>query len=156
MKYAHASRGGVLARPSADGRYCVTVTSRQQKLPGQHDERMRCFDATTLEELGVSEANERFTSLSIAPHGSSISVALDTPDETRPESLEYSLPDFTRLRTFSGVNAEYHPLGHAIFTGEHATYKRIHFNKTQDTATYLPGQRSPRLHIAFQPFSISK
>ncbi len=66
VKYAHASRGGVLARPSADGRYCVTVTSRQQKLPGQHDERMRCFDATTLEELGVSEANERFTSLSIA------------------------------------------------------------------------------------------
>ncbi len=156
VKYAHASRGGVLARPSADGRYCVTVTSRQQKLPGQHDERMRCFDATTLEELGVSEANERFTSLSIAPHGSSISVALDTPDETRPESLEYSLPDFTRLRTFSGVNAEYHPWV--------TRFSRVSMQPTSGSISTKPriqppiclGQRSPRLHIAFQPFSISK
>ncbi len=158
VKSVQASRGGVLARLSRDGRYCVTVTSRQQKLPGEHDERMRCFDATTLEQLGVSEANERATSLSIAPDGSRISTSWDIPLGDPPFSTEYSLPTFKPLRTFPGYNAEYHPLGHAVFTGDNAIFKRINRERPYETATYLPGTTlswTPHRIPTFQYFQVS-
>ncbi len=155
---AYASRGGALVRLSKDGRYCVTATSRQQKQSGEHDERIRCFDATTLEQLGVSEFNERVRSLSIAPDGSRMAISPDNADDDQPRSFEHSLPGLEPLRTFPDHNAEYHPLGHAIFTGQNATYNRFHFDKTYDVSVYLPGRSlswQPHRVPTFQHYQLS-
>ncbi len=153
-----ASLGGVIVRLSKDGRYCVTATCRQQKQPGEHDERMRCFDAQTLEQLGVSESNQRVKSLSIAPDSSRMSISWDIPDANPPESIEYSLPSLEPLRTLPGENAEYHPLGHAVFLGRNATYKRLVFEKPDDAAIYLPGTSlawTPHRVPTFQHFQLA-
>ena len=158
IKFARASRGGVLVRLSKDGRYCVTATSRQQKLPGEHDERVRCFDATTLEQLGVSEFNERVRSLSIAPDCSRLSISSDILDMDPAESIEHSLPSLERLRVIPGENALYHSQGHAIFTGKNATYNRFHIETPFDAAVYLPDRSlawQPHRVPTFQPFQIA-
>lgn len=134
-----ASLGGVLVRLSSDGRFCVTATSRQQKQPGEHDERIRCFDAKTLEQIGMSEANQRVQTLSIAPDGSRMLISWDTFDANPPESIEYSLPGLEPLRTIPGENAEYHPLGNAVFTGGKTTYKRFNLEKPYEAFVYLIG-----------------